>query len=144
MSRRSGRAAAVTMVGIAGLHVAWGLGSSYPFATRDELADKVIGSGRVPPPAACHAVASALLVAAGLAADVPVGSPLLRRIGRVGVATVLGARGTLGLVGRTDLVSPGSSSPAFRRMDRRVYAPLCLALAAATVSADGEPDAQSA
>ena len=45
------------------------------------------------------------------------------------VAAVLGVRGCLGLVGRTDVVAPGSTSAAFRARDRRLYSPLCLALA---------------
>jgi hypothetical protein len=51
------------------------------------------------------------------------------------VAAVLSGRGLLGLAGRTDVVSPGSSSARFRRLDRRVYSPLCLALAALTLPA---------
>ncbi|MFF3128447.1 hypothetical protein ACFVRD_40665 [Streptomyces sp. NPDC057908] len=35
-------------------------------------------------------------------------------------------------VGRTDLLSPGSVSARFRRLDRLVYSPLCVALAAST------------
>jgi hypothetical protein len=38
------------------------------------------------------------------------------------------------MAGRTDLVSPGSISPRFRRLDRRYYSPLCLALAMAAGS----------
>ncbi len=44
-------------------------------------------------------------------------------------------RGALGLAGRTDIVSPGSVSERFRRLDRRCYSPLCLALAALAVPA---------
>jgi hypothetical protein len=47
----------------------------------------------------------------------------------VTVASVLAARGILGLAGRTDLVSPGSDSTRFRRNDRAFLAPLCLLLA---------------
>jgi hypothetical protein len=36
----------------------------------------------------------------------------------------------LGLAGRTDLVSPISTGQEFRRLDRRIYAPVCLGLAA--------------
>ena len=34
-----------------------------------------------------------------------------------------------GLAGRTDLLVPGSESERFRRLDRRVFGPACLALA---------------
>jgi hypothetical protein len=54
---------------------------------------------------------------------------VLKRVGGAGVASVLAARGLLGLLGRTDVVSPGSTSERFRRRDRRCYAPFCLALA---------------
>jgi Protein of unknown function (DUF3995) len=135
MARWSGYATSVGLAGIAGLHIAWGRGSSFPFESRSALADAVVGSSAVPPPAACHAIAAALAVASGLSADLPVGSEWLRRVGRGGVATVLAVRGLIGLVGRTDLVSPGSSSLRFRRLDRRLYAPLCLMLSVGAATA---------
>jgi hypothetical protein len=58
----------------------------------------------------------------------------LRRVGAAGVAGVLSVRGALGLWGRTDLISPGSTSPGFRQVDRRCCSPFCLAVAAAAVS----------
>jgi Protein of unknown function (DUF3995) len=139
MTRWSGYATSIGLAGIAGLHIAWGRGSSFPFDNRSALADAVIGSPAVPPPAACHAVAAALAVASGLAADLPVGSAWLRRAGRAGVATVLAVRGLLGLVGRTDLASPGSSSTRFRRLHRRFYAPLCLMLSVGAATAVPRP-----
>ena len=50
---------------------------------------------------------------------------------------VLTTRGALGLAGRTDIVSPGSSSERFRQLDRQVYSPLCLTLAALATPARG-------
>jgi hypothetical protein len=76
--------------GLAGLHVMWASGSSWPLPDKASLSDAVIG----------HDIG------------------------------VLAARGILGLAGMTHLISPRSSSPRFRRLDRRVYAPLCLTLAA--------------
>jgi hypothetical protein len=111
-----------------GLHVAWARGSSFPFSTRAELADAVVGTSRVPEPPACYAVAGALLTAAALVEGAPRPTSHIRRIGLVGVAGILALRGVLGLAGHTDLVAPGSSSVRFRRLDRRVYAPFCLAL----------------
>lgn len=137
MVRPTGSVAAAALAGIAGLHVAWGLGSSFPFASRDELADAVVGTPDVPPPAACYAVAGALVAASALTADLPIAPRRVRRLGRAGVAAVLGARGIMGLAGRTDLAAPGSSSPRFRRLDRRCFAPLCLLLAAGTATAVG-------
>jgi hypothetical protein len=123
------RLTGLTMLGLAVLHVAWGAGSSVPFGDRDDLADAVVGTAAVPHPAACYTVAGALMAAAALVLGLPAGRPALRRAGLLAVTTVLGGRGLLGLAGRTDLASPGSASPRFRRLDRRVYSPLCLALA---------------
>jgi Protein of unknown function (DUF3995) len=135
MTRWSGYATSIGLAGIAGLHIAWGRGSSFPFDNRSALADAVIGSPVVPAPAACHTVAAALAVASALTADLPLGSRSLRRAGRMSVATVLAVRGLIGLVGRTHLVSPGTSSLRFRRLDRRFYAPLCLILSAGAATA---------
>jgi hypothetical protein len=129
------RLTAGALAAIAGLHVAWGRGSPFPFADRDQLADAVIGARRVPSPAACYVVAGALGTAAALVEGAPPLPPELRRVGLLGVAGVLGLRGALGLVGRTDLVSSGSDSPRFRRLDRRLYAPLCVALALGALDA---------
>jgi len=118
-----------TLAGIAAVHVAWGLGSSVPFASRAQLADAVVGSQAVPSPNACYAVAAALFAASALVSDVPVGPRRLRRLGRVVVGGTLGVRGFAGLCGRTDVLSPGSTSPRFRRLDRQIYSPLCVALA---------------
>ena len=116
------------------LHLAWGLGASFPFRSRKELADAVVGAAAVPPPAACFGVAGALAACAALVADVAPVSPGLRRSGLGVMAAVFGLRGGLGLLGETGLVSPGSNSERFRRLDRRLYAPLCLALSAGSLA----------
>lgn len=121
------------LAAVAGVHVAWGIGSAFPFRTRAELADAVVGSENVPPPTACYAVAAALTTASLLVADVAILPARTRRLGRFVIAVVLTIRGVAGLAGRTDALSPGSSSPRFRRLDRRVYTPLCLALTAGAV-----------
>lgn len=121
-----------SLAGIAAVHVAWGVGSSFPFSTRAELADAVIGTEEVPPPAACFAVAGLLFVAAGVVAGRPRSQPRLRRMACVGASSVLALRGGVGLSGHTDALSPGSNSQRFLELDRRVYSPLCLALAAGT------------
>jgi len=134
MRRRSLPALLATagLGGLAGLHLAWAAGSAWPFAGRAELADAVVGTAEVPGPAACLAVSAALGTAAALAAGWPARYPALCRAGTAGAATVLAARGCLGLAGRTDLIAPGSVSDRFRRLDRAVYGPLCVALAALT------------
>jgi hypothetical protein len=114
---------------IAGLHVAWGFGSSFPFRDRVTLADCVVGGDDVPSRSACLAVGAALTTASALAAD---WLPLPRHVRTRGLrvmAAVLGIRGVLGLFNKTALVSPGSDSPRFQRLDRTVYAPLCVILA---------------
>lgn len=129
MRRGSGYLTSATLAGIAAVHVAWGLGSPVPFASRAELADAVIGSQAIPSPNACYAVAAALFAASALVSDVPIGPRRLRRAGRTVVGGTLAVRGVAGLCGRTDVLSPGSTSPRFRRLDRQIYSPLCIALA---------------
>ncbi len=83
----------------------------------------------MPGPASCFPVGTALAAAGALTAGWPAGRPMLRRLGACGAAGVLAGRGVLGLAGRTRLVSPTSVSDNFVRLDRRLYSPLCLALA---------------
>ena len=125
-------AAGATLTAIGALHVAWGRGSTWPYPDLDTLADEVVGRPVVPSPGACYAVAGLLGTAAVLAAAPPGAAPRLQALGQAGAAAVLAARATLGFLGRTDLVSPGSASPAFRRNDRRRFSPLCGALALAS------------
>src|SRR3954447_21972225 len=130
------RVGAATLLGIAALHGLWASGSSWPAKDRDELADLMAGraGGSVPSPAACLTVATLLASASALVIGRPRRLPRLRRAGTAVVAGVLGVRGACGMAGRTDLLSPGSTSPRFRRLDRRYYSPLCLGLAAAATS----------
>jgi hypothetical protein len=127
------RLTAGTLLGIAGLHVAWGRGSSFPFATTAELTDAVVGNDVVPSPSACYAVAGLLTVAAAATAGLPASRSRLRRVTVVGVAATLATRAAVGFAGRTDALVPGSDSVRFRRNDRRVLSPLCAALATGAV-----------
>jgi hypothetical protein len=135
MRNLPGRLTATALLGLGVLHAAWGAGSAVPFRDRNDLADAVVGTIEVPPPLACYTVTGALVAAAALVLGVPRGRPSLRRVGLFGVTAVLSGRGVLGLAGATRLVSPGSTSDRFRRLDRRLYSPLCLALAAGSWSA---------
>ena len=129
---------ATVLAGIGALHVAWGLGSSFPFRDRAALADTVVGNDAVPGRGASLAVAGLLGVAAGLVADVLPVAPRIRRVGVLGVASVLATRAAFGFAGSTERLVAGSNSPRFVTADRRVFAPLCAALAAgAAVSASG-------
>jgi len=127
------RLTAGTLLGIASLHVAWGRGSSFPFASTAELTDAVVGNDVVPSPAACYGVAGLLTVAATATAGLPSRESRLRRLTVAGVAATLAIRATAGFAGRTDALVPGSTSTRFRRNDRRAFAPLCAALAAGAV-----------
>lgn len=125
-----------TLAALSALHTGWGLGASFPFASREQLADSVAGTSEVPGPPECFAVAALLTGAAALVADVAPVGPTTRRIGLAGVALVLGGRGAAGVAGRTGSIVPWTPSAHFDRLDRRYYGPLCLLLAAgALVSA---------
>jgi len=124
--------AGATLGAIGALHVAWGRGSTWPYPDLDTLADEVVGRPVVPSPGACYAVAGLLGTAAVLVAAPRSVAPRLQAVGQVGVAAVLGTRAGLGFLGRTELVSPGSTSVAFRRNDLRRFSPLCAALAVAS------------
>jgi hypothetical protein len=128
-TKSAGGLTAAALVVVAGLHVMWALGSSFPFRSRDELADAVIGTNEVPSSAACLAVASALFIAATLVAGVVPIPGRIRVFALRIIAATLATRGVAGALGRTSLLSPGSVSPAFQRLDKRIYAPLCLWLA---------------
>lgn len=133
MRTASARLTAGTLLGIAGLHVAWGRGSSFRFATTAELTDAVVGADVVPSPPARYAVAGLLTIAAGSTLGLPTPRSRLRRLAVVGAAATLATRAAFGFAGRTDLLVPGSSSSRFRRNDRRLFAPLCAALATGAV-----------
>jgi Protein of unknown function (DUF3995) len=127
--RRGRVATATTLFGIGALHAVWGRGSTFPFADRDRLNDTVVGRDTTPSPAWCFAVAGLLTAAGALVAGLPAPRSRLRLAGVCTVAGALGTRAALGFAGRTEMVSPGSVSARFRRMDKRLYSPLCAALA---------------
>ena len=146
MRRAGALTASTALFGLAGLHAAWGVGSAWPAADRRALAGAVIGvrpgpdagpqDSGMPGAGACFAVSGALAAAGALVAGWPARRwPRLHRLGTCGVVGVLASRGTLGLTGQTRLVSPVSESERFRRLDRRIYSPACLALAALSMLA---------
>jgi len=129
----------VVLLALSGQHVAWGLGSTAPFSTVEDLSDAVLGrlpsDGAFVGAPACFAVAGALATAASLVVDRPVWPASVRRLGLSVLTATLLARGALGVAGRTDLLVPGSTSDGFRRHDRRLFAPICLALGAGSARA---------
>lgn len=133
---------ATALLAIGALHVAWGAGATWPMATRDELSGAVLGSPGLARggEAACYSVAGLLGVSAAMVSGWPRRAERPRRIAVAGISAVLAARGLLGLAGRTDLVSPGSTGQRFRELDRRIYSPLCLALATLSAMSLRSPD----
>jgi hypothetical protein len=127
---RPARATSLAFAGLAALHAGWAFAPRLPGIAPERLTDAVVGSADVPSPRACMAVAGALGMASLLVANRPRATPRAVRLGRWGVAAVLGTRATLGLAGRTDLVSPRSTSDGFRKWDRALYSPICLVLCA--------------
>lgn len=126
---------AVTLAALGALHVAWGRGSTFPFPTRHDLNDAVIGRQAAPSAPSCYGVAAALTVAAVSINRASHRHDAWARFAAAGVAIVLTTRAVLGFAGRTDLAVPGSTSNRFRRLDRRLYSPLCLGLAAGAAHA---------
>ena len=120
------RAGAVTsLTAVAGLHVMWASGSTWPLhdATRFRLA--VGGSSRPRGTGMTLVVAALLGAAALLVGGRPRGPARLRRAGVAVTSAVLLARGALGVSGRTPVAT---SSPTFRHLDRYAYGPFCLVL----------------
>lgn len=138
-ARSTSMAAAAVFAGIAGLHVAWGRGSTVPFDSRFDLNDVVIGRQVTPSPPACYAVAGALTVAAASVTIAGAGRGGVSRLLAAGASAVLAIRAAAGFAGRTDVLVPGSTSARFRRTDRRLFSPLCAALALAAARAAATP-----
>ena len=117
------------------LHLRWARGSTFPFRSRAELNEAVIGRDASPSPAACVAVAAALTGAAVVVGRSGTGGGAVSRTGAAVVAAVLTPRAAFGFAGRTDLLVPGSDGARFRRLDRSLFAPLCAVLGAGAATA---------
>ncbi len=124
------------LVALAAVHAYWGLGGRWPGHDDASLVERVVGRTegmRAPSPAACSAVAAALLAAAvlvwlhsgrwftGWAAAVTAA-------GYCGAALVFLLRGLAGFVPAAFRYAEGTP---FHRLNRVFYSPLCLAIAAA-------------
>lgn len=112
------------------VHAAWGVGSTWPVNTSDQLADLVVGKRPMPGASQCAAVATLLGGATLVTAVGALGGPgpvpaLARRASSVAAGTLL-TRGVGGLV--AEAVGVGDVAPEFRRWNRRLYSPLCIAL----------------
>jgi hypothetical protein len=129
----------LVLAGIATLHAYWGVGGRWPAKDENSLADMVIGKtpgGRMPPPAACFAVAGAILIGVGLIVLVsfselqaPLKLPILLAYGVFTAVFLL--RGAAGYVPAIWRRSAGTT---FVRLNTRYYSPLCLLLGAGLIA----------
>ena len=136
--------AAATLVsvlaGLAMLHAYWGLGGRWPGHDDASLVERVVGrtkSMRAPPPRACFTVAAALCSAAALVglhvSQWPTSTVAwwLVTVGFWSTALVFLARGLAGFIPFIFRYAEGTP---FHRLNRIVYSPLCLAIAAAFIA----------
>lgn len=124
------------LLGLAVLHLYWARGGTWPGRTSAELVSMVVGSSpgvAMPGPLACSVVAVLLASAAVLIAGVGVfeASAWPWRVGSLGVASVLGLRGLGGYLDAR--LRPETHGQPYEALNRRLYSPLCLVLAAAIV-----------
>ncbi len=143
---RAGTGAAVSLAGIAALHLAWAFGSTFPAADARSLARTVVGGNTFPSSGASATVAGLLGIASALVAARahPASSfgrrlpTVLTRPAVIGVAFILGLRGVGGLISGA-LGLPKTTST-FRLLDLVLYSPLCLSLGAAILRMERDPD----
>jgi hypothetical protein len=128
---------AVLMV-LAVLHAWWGLGGRWPGHDERSLVELVVGrtrSMRMPSPARCMGVASALSAAAGLVAlqgkviSVDLGM-LGERLVQAGFWIACAVFALRGLAGFIPPIFAYASGTPFATLNRRYYSPLCLLIAA--------------
>ena len=118
-----------TLAALAVLHAVWGFGSPFPFQSRGELADAVVGTASFPSASSCLSVATLLAIASGTVTRVIPMPTSIRRSVLTVMTLVFTLRSLAGFLGKTSVLSPGSDSERFQRLDRRYFAPICLCLA---------------
>jgi hypothetical protein len=139
--QQMGTLTAATLLGIGGLHGAWGLGVYWPGQDSLSLANRVVGGSKFPSSFDCFVVASLLGGAAGLVVANTYPSSVLGRavpsrirgLGVGVVASVLGARGALGMI--SSVVNLPATTQEFRRLNLSLYSPLCMALGLGALAA---------
>jgi len=114
------------LLAVAAMHANWARGSAWPAGDERALARAVIGRDVMPPAWASLVVAALLTTGAVLVAGRPHRWPRVQRLGAAMVATTLAVRALIGVAG---LMPQERASVAFARWNRRLYSPLCLALA---------------
>jgi hypothetical protein len=141
-----GTGAATILAALGVIHLAWGMGVTYPATDGVALARTVVGGDAFPSPAACGAVAGLLAAATALVAGrarpgsrvahlVP---PPIAALGTATVGGVLALRGAGGLL--TSALGAPSTTDRFRVLNLALYSPLCLALAAAIHRMERSPE----
>ena len=125
------------MTAIAAVHVYWGLGFYWPFASEQALVNAVLGdprATRIPPMSMTGVVAGALWLA-GIAAlraggAITVGWSVLARGACALLFIIFVARGASGFMlgGR---ILADTVTPEFKFLDFWFYSPLCIALGVA-------------
>lgn len=126
------------LAALALLHAYWGLGGRWPGHDEASLVERVVGRTRdmrAPTPAACYAVAGALLLAAILvwlhSGHRPTGAAAaVVTVGFWAAASVFLVRGFAGFVPAVFRYAEGTP---FHGLNRVFYSPLCLLIAAAFV-----------
>jgi hypothetical protein len=123
------------LLAISALHLAWGLGSTFPAADEQALSRLVTGFKHrdgMPPRPASIAVAAATLIAGlwalALAGTMPLPLPgWLTVLGGIALSLVFLARGVATYTPAWRKLTPERP---FARLDTRIYGPLCLLLGA--------------
>lgn len=122
---------------IGAVHALWGARIWWPMADEARLVTFAVGGEgmvRMPPAAACYGVTALMMLGlvwvmmlAGWVVVLP--QPLVT-VGGIVMGAVFMARGVAAYVPWFARITP---QPEFRRMDRRIYGPLCLALGGAVL-----------
>ncbi|WP_437805921.1 DUF3995 domain-containing protein [Sorangium sp. So ce1078] len=128
------------LAALAAVHVYWGVGGAWPGDARHEKVEIVVGLPKgspFPSLSQCLLVAFLLASSAALVLAQRYGRDVLPvsalRLGVWAVVLVLGARGLGGFFEAR--LRPATRALPYHRLNRRVYSPLALALAAAVAGA---------
>lgn len=142
--RRATIVAGTGLTGIAAIHALWASGSPWPAASRDELADLIVGSR--PFPSSAMTVGVVIIIGIGTGTVLVESRRMTRadttstansappgiagraiRLGALFVPAAMALRGVVGFA--MSGLELGQEPDLYRRWDLRIYSPLCLALA---------------
>ncbi len=123
------------------LHAAWSLGSHWPAASGPQLADAVVGA-QVPPARTPTVVVAVGLLCSAAAVSGSLGRP--RRPAAVALGGAFALRAALGGSAAARSITSTAPSARFVTLDRRLYRPLCAAIAAALLVSAVEQGTTSA